>query len=381
MRGSVRLAALSGLHVIYVWTHDSVGLGEDGPTHQPVEHYAALRAIPNLWFIRPGDANETAAAWALALAARQRVTVGPDRAVADPPEAADARGHGRERPRRRLAAAATSCARRSGGSPKIILIGTGSELQLAFGAAEALERDGIPARVVSLPCWERFERAGRRPTATPSCRATCRPASPSRPACRSAGIAGSATRARSSGSTTSARRRRPGRSSRSSGSRSTGSTGVARDVLDGTVRGPHPDARSRPPARAARRPSQRSATATPASARDGRHRSRPQLMRVAFAADHAGAALKDEMLRRLDAAGSATRRSISAATARIPLDDYPDFAARIGVRGPRRRGRPRRPDLRLRRRGERRREQDPRHPDAPSATTRTRPTRASSTTT
>ena len=64
MRGSVRLAALSGLHVIYVWTHDSVGLGEDGPTHQPVEHYAALRAMPNLWFIRPGDANEAVAAWA-----------------------------------------------------------------------------------------------------------------------------------------------------------------------------------------------------------------------------------------------------------------------------------------------------------------------------
>ena len=67
MRGSVRLASLSGLLVIYVWTHDSVGLGEDGPTHQPVEHYAALRAIPNLWFVRPGDANETVAAWALAI--------------------------------------------------------------------------------------------------------------------------------------------------------------------------------------------------------------------------------------------------------------------------------------------------------------------------
>ncbi len=67
MRGSVRLASLSGLHVTYVWTHDSVGLGEDGPTHQPVEHYAALRAIPNLWFVRPGDANEAAAAWALAV--------------------------------------------------------------------------------------------------------------------------------------------------------------------------------------------------------------------------------------------------------------------------------------------------------------------------
>ena len=67
MRGSVRLAALSGLHVVYVWTHDSVGLGEDGPTHQPVEHYAALRAMPNLTFVRPGDANEASAAWALAV--------------------------------------------------------------------------------------------------------------------------------------------------------------------------------------------------------------------------------------------------------------------------------------------------------------------------
>src|SRR5919197_814180 len=67
MRGSVRLAAISGLHVLYVWTHDSIGLGEDGPTHQAVEHYAALRAIPNLWFVRPGDANETSAAWAVAV--------------------------------------------------------------------------------------------------------------------------------------------------------------------------------------------------------------------------------------------------------------------------------------------------------------------------
>ena len=67
----MRLAALSGLHVIYIWTHDSVGLGEDGPTHQPVEHYAALRAMPNLYFIRPGDPNETVAAWALADRAQQ----------------------------------------------------------------------------------------------------------------------------------------------------------------------------------------------------------------------------------------------------------------------------------------------------------------------
>ena len=101
MRGSVRLAALSGLHVTYVWTHDSVGLGEDGPTHQPVEHYAALRAIPNLWFVRPGDANEAAAAWALAV---ERPTIagaraGPGRARVHAPEAADAGGLAGARPR------------------------------------------------------------------------------------------------------------------------------------------------------------------------------------------------------------------------------------------------------------------------------------------
>ena len=90
MRGSVRLAALTGLHVVYVWTHDSVGLGEDGPTHQPVEHYAALRAIPNLWFIRPGDANEAAAAWAARGRARRRA----GRARPHPPEAADPGRHG-----------------------------------------------------------------------------------------------------------------------------------------------------------------------------------------------------------------------------------------------------------------------------------------------
>ena len=99
MRGSVRLAALSGLHLVYVWTHDSVGLGEDGPTHQPVEHYAALRAIPNLTFVRPGDANETAAAWAL----RGRAPRRTGRAGADPPEAAHPARHGPARARGRRA--------------------------------------------------------------------------------------------------------------------------------------------------------------------------------------------------------------------------------------------------------------------------------------
>jgi len=152
MRGSVRLAALSGLHVIYVWTHDSVGLGEDGPTHQPVEHYAALRAIPNLWFVRPGDANETAAAWAIAAErgdgpvalalTRQKL---PTLAGSD------------ERAREGVGRGGYVLREASGGVPEVILIGTGSELQLAFAAAETLEAEGIKASVVSLPCWELFE--------------------------------------------------------------------------------------------------------------------------------------------------------------------------------------------------------------------------------
>jgi transketolase len=161
MRGAVRLAALSGLHVIYIWTHDSVGLGEDGPTHQPVEHYAALRAIPNLWFIRPGDPNETMAAWAVAVERHEADPSGPV---------------GLSLTRQKLpvlegtAELARDGVRRGGyvlreaqggggktGKPDVILIGTGSELQLAVGAADALAADAIAARVVSLPCWELFE--------------------------------------------------------------------------------------------------------------------------------------------------------------------------------------------------------------------------------
>jgi transketolase len=158
MRGSVRLASLSGLHLVYVWTHDSVGLGEDGPTHQPIEHYAALRAMPNLWFIRPGDANETAAAWAIAL---ERGAESPSGPVAlsltrqKLPTLAGTAEKSREGVRRGGYVLRDAA---GGAEPRVVLIGTGSELQLAFGAAEALERDGVPARVVSLPCWELFER-------------------------------------------------------------------------------------------------------------------------------------------------------------------------------------------------------------------------------
>ncbi|HET7027567.1 MAG TPA: transketolase [Candidatus Limnocylindrales bacterium] len=163
MRGSVRLAALSGLHVIYVWTHDSIGLGEDGPTHQPVEHYAALRAMPNLWFVRPGDANEAFAAWALAL----------DRGTAGAGDLGEAGPVALSLTRQKLPTLEGSPEKAWGGVRRggyvlregskgssaldLVLMATGSELQLCMAAAETLEADGIATRVVSLPCWERFD--------------------------------------------------------------------------------------------------------------------------------------------------------------------------------------------------------------------------------
>lgn len=150
MRPSVRLAALMGIPVIYVFTHDSIGLGEDGPTHQPVEHLAALRAIPNLTVIRPGDANETAYAWKMAI---ERKT-GPT-AIALTRQGIPVID------RNRYAAAGNV---EKGGyilasheKPEVILIATGSELQLALGAYEELEKENIPARVVNLASWEKFE--------------------------------------------------------------------------------------------------------------------------------------------------------------------------------------------------------------------------------
>ncbi|MFG2822290.1 transketolase [Kitasatospora sp. NPDC048365] len=154
MRPAVRLAALMKLPVTYVWTHDSIGLGEDGPTHQPVEHLAALRAIPGLAVVRPGDANETAVVWR-ALIERQTSHPGPvglaltrqgvptwDREVFGSAEGAAKGGY--------------VLAEAEGASPKVILIGTGSEVQLAVQAREALEAEGIPTRVVSMPSIEWF---------------------------------------------------------------------------------------------------------------------------------------------------------------------------------------------------------------------------------
>jgi transketolase len=156
MRGSVRLAALAGLHVIYVWTHDSVGLGEDGPTHQPIEHYAALRAMPNLWFVRPGDANEASAAWALAVTR----TAGPTALSLTRqklPTLAGTAELAREGVARGGYVLRKASSEGDGKAADLILIATGSELQLAMAAADALEADGIGARVVSLPCWAAFD--------------------------------------------------------------------------------------------------------------------------------------------------------------------------------------------------------------------------------
>jgi transketolase len=152
MRPSVRLSALMGLPVVYVFTHDSIGLGEDGPTHQPVEHMMALRSIPGLDVIRPADAAETVAAWEAALTR----TDGPTAFALSRQTLRQLQGSesgGREGVLRG-AYVVQDCE----GSPDVILMGTGSELYLAVDAAEELSAQGVAARVVSMPCWERFER-------------------------------------------------------------------------------------------------------------------------------------------------------------------------------------------------------------------------------
>ncbi len=153
MRPAVRLGALSGLHVIYSWTHDSIGLGQDGPTHQPVEHLASLRAMPGLSLIRPADANETAVAWRLAVEADLPVGLALTRQnVPVLAETADGASSGVERGAYVLVD--------PDGPADIILVGTGSEVQHCLTAASTLAADGVRARVVSFPCWDRFERQG-----------------------------------------------------------------------------------------------------------------------------------------------------------------------------------------------------------------------------
>jgi transketolase len=152
MRGSIRLAALSEYPVIYVFTHDSIGLGEDGPTHQPIEHLAAVRAIPHLVVIRPGDANESVVAWQVAMErghgptalifSRQKLPVFDQRKLA---------------PADGLRRGAYTLLDAQGGQPELILLATGSEVGLALGAQAELSKQDVRVRVVSFPSWELFE--------------------------------------------------------------------------------------------------------------------------------------------------------------------------------------------------------------------------------
>jgi transketolase len=150
-RPALRLAALSHLPVIFVFTHDSVGLGEDGPTHQPVEHLASLRAMPRMWVVRPGDANETAEAWRLALNRKDGpvtlVLSRQDLPTLDREKYAPASG---------LQKGGYVLADAPGGAPQAAIIATGSELNIAVQAQDKLAAQGVRARVVSLPCWEVF---------------------------------------------------------------------------------------------------------------------------------------------------------------------------------------------------------------------------------
>jgi transketolase len=155
MRPSVRLAAVSELPVVFVWTHDSIGLGEDGPTHQPVEHLMSLRAMPGFTIIRPADPNEAREAWRVAMErtegpvglvlSRQKLP------VFDPARCAPPSG---------LARGAYVLAEASTGEAKLLLLATGSEVALALEAREKLEAEGVPTRVISMPSWEIFEEQG-----------------------------------------------------------------------------------------------------------------------------------------------------------------------------------------------------------------------------
>jgi transketolase len=155
MRPAVRLAAISGAHVIYSWTHDSIGVGEDGPTHEPVEHLASLRAMPQMTVVRPADANETAQAWRLAVEADGPIGLALTRQSVPVLDATA------ERAPAGVAKGGYVLVDESGpGTAQLVLIGTGSEVQHCVGAAKELEGSGVSVRVVSLPCWEWFEQQG-----------------------------------------------------------------------------------------------------------------------------------------------------------------------------------------------------------------------------
>lgn len=148
MRPSLRLAALMGVHSIFIFTHDSIGLGQDGPTHQPIEHLTSLRAIPGLTVFRPADANETTAAWRAAIGLSGPVVLVLTRQalpVLDPKQFSVSAG-----------VAKGAYVLIDEHAPDLVLVATGSEVHLALEAAQALSKSGIKARVVSMPSWELF---------------------------------------------------------------------------------------------------------------------------------------------------------------------------------------------------------------------------------
>jgi transketolase len=156
LRPSIRLAALMGVQVVYVFTHDSIGMGEDGPTHQPIEQVASLRAVPRLIVIRPGDANETAMAWRVAIETRDRpvalILTRQDVPTLNREHFASAEG---------LRRGAYILAEAPQGKPHLILIASGSEVGLIVAAGQKLQEQNISVRLVSMPSWELFEAQSR----------------------------------------------------------------------------------------------------------------------------------------------------------------------------------------------------------------------------
>jgi transketolase len=151
MRPAARLAALSGYKSAFVWSHDSIGLGEDGPTHQPVEHLMSLRAMPGLCVIRPADANEVAHAWRVHLGGDGPTAIILSRQKLPVLEGTAERGaHG-------VAAGAYTLVDEAGDAPDLVLVASGSEVSLCVDARQSLITDGLSVRVVSMPSWDRFE--------------------------------------------------------------------------------------------------------------------------------------------------------------------------------------------------------------------------------
>jgi transketolase len=152
MRPPVRLAAIMGNPLLMLYTHDSIGLGEDGPTHQPVEQLSGMRAVPNLWTVRPADANESVQAWKIALTRRDGPTI-----LVMTRQKLPIFDRKQYAPAEDTLKGAYILSDAEGGKPDLILMATGSEVQWAVGAQPILEKEGIKTRVVSMPCLELFE--------------------------------------------------------------------------------------------------------------------------------------------------------------------------------------------------------------------------------